>query len=143
MVRELDLQRLAKTPTESPIASQDKGRFRVRGGKEVSFREGLWYEALPALQGEPLDTACDGCSANGKVDHAGPQSLACPDEPDPGDSSGPGEHLENYHASHLPCAVTACQSCTGPAGKWADCSMERWEPSTGPQSWVCYWKTVR
>ena len=36
MVHELDLQRLAKTPTESPIAFQGGGRLGVRGGREAS-----------------------------------------------------------------------------------------------------------
>lgn len=132
MVHELDLQRLAKTPTESPIASQDKGRFRVRGGKEVSFREGLWYEALPALQGEPLDPACDGCSANGKVDHAGPQSSACPDEPDPGDSSGPGGAFRE-----LPCESSAlCSHCLSEL-HWAGGEMGRLQHgAVGTKHWA-------
>lgn len=57
------------------------------------------------------------------------KSSACPNEPGPGDSAGPREHLEKYSASHLPCAVTACQGCAGPTGKWADCGTVHWEPS--------------
>ena len=40
MAPELDLQRLAETLSESPIAFQDEGRLGVRAGREVSFGRG-------------------------------------------------------------------------------------------------------
>lgn len=106
-------------------------RFLLWGPHNVPPPWGCPFHSLPQTEPQGPATLRTSSQLTGRLATMGPQSSARPDEPGPGDSTGPRERLEKYPASHLPCAVTACQGCAGPR-ETGDCGTEWWETVPSP-----------